>query len=101
MAVEAPIVRGVTSRYKDRSARAGRLYDSNVAGDAEFDAFAALLRRGRDVPDMVGHLAERLDRALPDQVEVESNAPAFGDMSGRWRSASTRCSSVWSFMAIG
>ncbi len=64
-------MRGVTSRYKDRSARAGRLYDSNVAGDAEFDAFAALLRRGRDVPDMVGHLAERLERALPDQVEVE------------------------------
>lgn len=42
-----------------------------MADDAEFDAFAALLRRGRDIPDMVGRLAERLGRALPDQVEVD------------------------------
>src|SRR3954471_21019075 len=37
----------------------------------EFDAFAALLRRGRDIPEMVNNLAERLERALPGQVETE------------------------------
>lgn len=37
----------------------------------EFDAYAALLRRGRDIPDMVDNLAARLERALPSQVEVE------------------------------
>ena len=42
-----------------------------MADDAEFDAFAALLRRGRDVPDMVGRLAERLEKALPGQVEAD------------------------------
>jgi hypothetical protein len=42
-----------------------------VVHDAEFDAFAALLRRGRDVPDMVGQLAERLAKALPGQVDAE------------------------------
>jgi hypothetical protein len=45
-----------------------------VPDDAEFEAFAALLRRGRDVPDMVGRLANRLERALPDQVEADRSA---------------------------
>jgi hypothetical protein len=41
-----------------------------VDESAEFEAFAALLRRGRDAPTMLRHLAERLETALPDQVEV-------------------------------
>jgi len=41
-----------------------------VDDDADFEAFAALLRRGRDIPDMVVDLGERLERALPDQVEI-------------------------------
>lgn len=36
----------------------------------DFDAFAALLRRGVAIPEMVARLAERLDQALPDQVET-------------------------------
>ncbi len=40
-------------------------------GGADFEAFAALLRRGRDVPEMVGNLAERLEQALPDQVDIK------------------------------
>jgi len=42
-----------------------------VADDVEFDAFAALLRRGRDIKEMVGSLAARLEQALPDHVEIE------------------------------
>jgi hypothetical protein len=41
-----------------------------MAGDAEFEVFAALLRRGRDVPEMVQDLAEQLERALPSHVEI-------------------------------
>lgn len=37
----------------------------------DFDAFAALLRRGRDIPEMVSNLADRLERAIPSQVETE------------------------------
>lgn len=39
-----------------------------MARDEEFDVFAALLRRGSDIPAMVAGMAERLERALPDQV---------------------------------
>lgn len=42
-----------------------------MADDGEFEAFAALLHRGRDAPDMVASLADRLERALPDHVDVE------------------------------
>ena len=48
-----------------------RAYHPGVAADAEFDAFAVLLRRGRDLPEMVSNMAERLERALPDQVEID------------------------------
>lgn len=41
-----------------------------MADDGELDAFAALLRRGRDVPEMVTRMAERLERVLPDHVET-------------------------------
>lgn len=37
----------------------------------EFEISAALLRRGADIPHMVASLADRLERALPDHVEVE------------------------------
>jgi hypothetical protein len=40
-------------------------------GEAEFSAFAALLRRGQGIPDLVADLAERLERAIPDQVVIE------------------------------
>jgi hypothetical protein len=40
-------------------------------GDPEFAAFAALLRRGRDIPGMIEELGERLARAIPDQVTIE------------------------------
>jgi hypothetical protein len=39
--------------------------------DAEFAAFASLLRRGRDIPDLVSDLAQRLERAMPEQVDIE------------------------------
>lgn len=42
-----------------------------MTDDLELGAFAALLRRGRDVPDMVGRLAERLEKALPEQVDAK------------------------------
>lgn len=42
-----------------------------MADDMEFDVSAALLRRGRDIGEMVAGLAARLERALPDHVEVE------------------------------
>jgi hypothetical protein len=41
-----------------------------MAGDDDFEAFAVLVNRSRDVPDLVGQLSDRLERALPDQVEV-------------------------------
>lgn len=41
-----------------------------MVDDGEFDAFAVLLRRGRDIPEMVTGLAERLERVLPDHVET-------------------------------
>ena len=52
------------------AARLATLYDRSVSDSADFAAFAALLRRGRDIPDMVNNLAERLERALPGQVET-------------------------------
>jgi len=42
-----------------------------VNGDAEFAAFASLLRRGQDIPDLVADLAQRLERAIPEQVDTE------------------------------
>lgn len=42
-----------------------------MAGEGELEVSAALLRRGRDIPDMVGNLADRLERAIPDHVDVE------------------------------
>jgi hypothetical protein len=42
-----------------------------VAGDGELEVSAALLGRGRDIPDMVGNLADRLERAIPDHLVVE------------------------------
>jgi hypothetical protein len=43
-----------------------------MSGDAaEFAALAALLRRGRDIPAMAAELAERLSRAIPEQVSVD------------------------------
>ncbi len=41
-----------------------------MGDDGDFEAFAALLRRGRDVPETVSDLAERLERALPGHVEI-------------------------------
>ena len=42
-----------------------------MTGDGtEFEISAALLRRGGDIPEMVARLADRLERALPDHVEV-------------------------------
>jgi hypothetical protein len=40
-------------------------------GDAEFAALASLLRRGEAIPDLVADLAERLERAIPDQVDID------------------------------
>jgi hypothetical protein len=57
--------------------------------DAEFEAFAALLRRGRDIPEMVGQLAERLGRALPDHVDSER-----GGMRRRVRAVVVRLNPV-------
>jgi hypothetical protein len=48
-----------------------------MAEDADFEAFAVLVNRSRDIPDLVGQLGERLERALPDQVEV-TRAGVFG-----------------------
>ncbi len=39
-------------------------------GEEDFEVFAALLRRGRDIPEMVGDLAGRLEQALPDRVAI-------------------------------
>ena len=47
--------------------------------DGEFDAFAVLVRRSADLRDLVESLADRLGRALPDQVAVERS----GLLSGR------------------
>lgn len=56
-----------------------------MTGDEEFQAFAALLRRGRDVPEMVAQLAERLERALPDHVDTDR-----GGLRRRVRSVAVR-----------
>ena len=45
-----------------------------MAGDLEFDISAALLRHGRDIPHIVASLADRLEQALPDHVDVERAA---------------------------
>jgi hypothetical protein len=73
------VVRGAPPRLTD------------VEDDAEFAAFAALVRRGSDVPDMLGRLADRLERALPDQVKSERTGVLRGrrleslvvDLAGR------------------
>ncbi|MGH9123736.1 MAG: hypothetical protein ACRDZ8_03280 [Acidimicrobiales bacterium] len=44
---------------------------SSVDEDGQFATFAALLRRGQDIPDLVADLAARLERAIPEQVETE------------------------------
>jgi hypothetical protein len=48
-----------------------------MSGDDDFEAFAVLVNRSRDIPDLVAQLSERLERALPEQVEV-SKAGVFG-----------------------
>ena len=50
--------------------QAGAAYDRFVSHGEGFEVSAALLRRGEDIPAMVSSLAERLERALPDHVEV-------------------------------
>jgi hypothetical protein len=42
-----------------------------MSGDDDFEAFAVLVQRSRDIPDLVGQLADRLERALPAQVDVD------------------------------
>lgn len=49
-----------------------------MADDPEFDAYAALLRRGRDVPTMLEDLAGRLQRALPDRIELKRSGVLRG-----------------------
>jgi predicted short-subunit dehydrogenase-like oxidoreductase (DUF2520 family) len=42
-----------------------------MEGDAEFSGLATPVRRGQGTPDVVADLAERLERAIPDQVETD------------------------------
>ena len=45
-------------------------YHRAMPADESFEVSAALLRRGNDIASMVSQLSERLQRALPDHVEV-------------------------------